>query len=126
MARSLARCDLLAERGRTDTDLSAVSRQQLVVLARHLNALPRKCPAIALPPMAHLRERRQCPTLYTSALRPDWIPELKQNYDHRRQLYRRQAGSRDWKRSDAVPAFMNLFIETGGTPGIQFSYDRSE
>ncbi|MCZ4091149.1 MULTISPECIES: hydrolase [Sinorhizobium] len=33
---------------------------------------------------------------------------------------------RDWKRSETVPAFMNLFIETGGTPGIQFSYDRSE
>nr|WP_289851343.1 isochorismatase family protein [Sinorhizobium meliloti] len=33
---------------------------------------------------------------------------------------------RDWKRSETVPAFMSLFIETGGTPGIQFSYDRSE
>ena len=31
---------------------------------------------------------------------------------------------RDWKRSETVPAFMNLFIETGGTAGIQFSYDR--
>lgn len=29
---------------------------------------------------------------------------------------------RDWKRSETVPAFMSLFIETGGTPGIQFSY----
>ena len=33
---------------------------------------------------------------------------------------------RDWKRSDTVPAFMNLFIETGGTAGIQFAYDRAE
>jgi nicotinamidase-related amidase len=33
---------------------------------------------------------------------------------------------RDWARSETVPAFMNLFIETGGTAGIQFSYDRSE
>jgi nicotinamidase-related amidase len=33
---------------------------------------------------------------------------------------------RDWKRSETVPAFMNLFIETGGTAGIQFSYDKSE
>ncbi|MCA1407328.1 hydrolase [Ensifer sp. IC3342] len=33
---------------------------------------------------------------------------------------------RDWKRSETVPAFMDLFIETGGTAGIQFSYDRSE
>jgi len=33
---------------------------------------------------------------------------------------------RDWKRSETVPAFMNLFIETGGTAGIQFSYDREE
>ena len=33
---------------------------------------------------------------------------------------------RDWKRSETVPAFMNLFIETGGTAGIQFSYDRTE
>ncbi|WP_386065942.1 hydrolase [Tahibacter sp. UC22_41] len=33
---------------------------------------------------------------------------------------------RDWQRRDTVPAFMNLFIETGGTAGIQFSYDRTE
>lgn len=33
---------------------------------------------------------------------------------------------RDWKRLETVPAFMNLFVETGGTAGIQFSYDRSE
>ena len=33
---------------------------------------------------------------------------------------------RDWQRKDTVPAFMNLFIETGGTAGIQFSYDRVE
>lgn len=33
---------------------------------------------------------------------------------------------RDWQRKDTVPAFMNLFIETGGTAGIQFSYDRTE
>ncbi|RVJ88084.1 hydrolase [Sinorhizobium meliloti] len=33
---------------------------------------------------------------------------------------------RDWKRSETVPAFMNLFIETGGTAGIQFAYDRTE
>ena len=33
---------------------------------------------------------------------------------------------RDWASKDTVPAFMNLFIETGGTAGIQFSYDRSE
>lgn len=31
---------------------------------------------------------------------------------------------RDWKRQDTVPAFINLFIETGGTAGIQFAYDR--
>lgn len=33
---------------------------------------------------------------------------------------------RDWQRRETVPAFMNLFIETGGTAGIQFSYDRTE
>lgn len=33
---------------------------------------------------------------------------------------------RDWKRSETVPAFMDLFIQTGGTAGIQFSYDRAE
>jgi nicotinamidase-related amidase len=33
---------------------------------------------------------------------------------------------RDWVRAETVPAFMNLFIETGGTAGIQFSYDRTE
>jgi nicotinamidase-related amidase len=33
---------------------------------------------------------------------------------------------RDWKRSETVPAFMNLFIETGGTAGLQFGYDKTE
>ncbi|TXH05973.1 MAG: hydrolase [Nevskiaceae bacterium] len=33
---------------------------------------------------------------------------------------------RDWQRKETVPAFINLFIETGGTAGIQFSYDRTE
>lgn len=32
---------------------------------------------------------------------------------------------RDWARTETVPAFMSPFIETGGTAGIQFSYDRS-
>ena len=31
---------------------------------------------------------------------------------------------RDWARKETVPAFINLFIETGGTAGIQFAYDR--
>ncbi len=31
---------------------------------------------------------------------------------------------RDWQRKETVPAFMNLFIETGGTAGLQFGYDR--
>lgn len=30
---------------------------------------------------------------------------------------------RDWQRKETVPAFMNLFIETGGTASIQFAYD---
>lgn len=33
---------------------------------------------------------------------------------------------RDWKRSEMVPAFIDLFIQTGGTAGIQFSYDRED
>jgi len=33
---------------------------------------------------------------------------------------------RDWNRSETAPGFMKLFIETGGTAGIQFSYDASE
>ena len=33
---------------------------------------------------------------------------------------------RDWQRQETVPAFIDLFISTGGTAGIQFSYDRSE
>jgi nicotinamidase-related amidase len=33
---------------------------------------------------------------------------------------------RDWSRQETVPAFMNLFIEIGGTAGIQFSYDKVE
>ncbi len=32
---------------------------------------------------------------------------------------------RDWARKETVPGFMSLFIETGGTAGIQFSYDKS-
>ena len=31
---------------------------------------------------------------------------------------------RDWQRTKTVPAFMNLFVETGGTAGIQFAYDK--
>ncbi|MCC7045616.1 MAG: hydrolase [Alphaproteobacteria bacterium] len=31
---------------------------------------------------------------------------------------------RDWQRKDTVPAFTSLFVETGGTAGLQFSYDR--
>ena len=33
---------------------------------------------------------------------------------------------RDWSRKETVPAFMNLFIQTGGTAGLQFAYDRTE
>ena len=32
---------------------------------------------------------------------------------------------RDWSRAETAPGFMDLFIETGGTAGIQFSYDRN-
>jgi nicotinamidase-related amidase len=31
---------------------------------------------------------------------------------------------RDWNRKETVPDFIKLFIETGGTAGIQFSYDK--
>jgi nicotinamidase-related amidase len=31
---------------------------------------------------------------------------------------------RDWIRKDTVPAFMDIFVETGGTMGLQLSYDR--
>ena len=33
---------------------------------------------------------------------------------------------RDWQRKETVPQFMELFIQTGGTAGIQFSYDKAE
>ncbi len=33
---------------------------------------------------------------------------------------------RDWQRKETVPAFMGIFIETGGTMGIQLSYDRTD
>ena len=33
---------------------------------------------------------------------------------------------RDWARKETVPAFMSLFIETGGTAGLQFAYDSAE
>lgn len=32
---------------------------------------------------------------------------------------------RDWNRKDTVPRFMDLFVETGGTAGLQFAYDRA-
>lgn len=32
---------------------------------------------------------------------------------------------RDWSRKETVPAFMDLFIKTGGTAGIQFAYDQT-
>jgi nicotinamidase-related amidase len=32
---------------------------------------------------------------------------------------------RDWSRKETVPAFMDLFIETGSTAGIQFAYDKA-
>ena len=32
---------------------------------------------------------------------------------------------RDWARKETVPAFMDLFIQIGGTAGIQFSYDKA-
>ena len=31
---------------------------------------------------------------------------------------------RDWARTDTVSAFMNLFVETGSTLGIQLFYHR--
>lgn len=33
---------------------------------------------------------------------------------------------RDWGRADTAKEFMHLFIQTGGTAGIQFSYDSGE
>ena len=33
---------------------------------------------------------------------------------------------RDWARQETVPQFMDLFIETGGTAGIQFGFDKAE
>lgn len=33
---------------------------------------------------------------------------------------------RDWARQDTVETFVNLFIETGGTPGLQFANDRDQ
>jgi nicotinamidase-related amidase len=33
---------------------------------------------------------------------------------------------RDWARKETVPRFMDLFIETGGTAGLQFGYDKAE
>jgi nicotinamidase-related amidase len=33
---------------------------------------------------------------------------------------------RDWARKETVPMFMDLFIEIGGTAGIQFSYDKAD
>lgn len=33
---------------------------------------------------------------------------------------------RDWARTETVSAFIDIFIDTGGTAGIQFAYDREE
>jgi nicotinamidase-related amidase len=32
---------------------------------------------------------------------------------------------RGWARKETVSAFMDLFVETGGTAGIQFAYDKA-
>lgn len=32
---------------------------------------------------------------------------------------------RDWQRKDTVQSFMDIFVETGGTMGLQLSYDRN-
>lgn len=32
---------------------------------------------------------------------------------------------RDWARKETAPAFMDLYIETGGTAGIQFAFDKA-
>jgi len=31
---------------------------------------------------------------------------------------------RDWARKETVPSFVDIFIETGGTAGVQFAYDK--
>lgn len=33
---------------------------------------------------------------------------------------------RDWDRKETVPDFMRLFIETGGTAGLQFANDKQD
>lgn len=33
---------------------------------------------------------------------------------------------RDWARKDTAPAFMDLFVQTGGTAGLQFAADRAD
>jgi nicotinamidase-related amidase len=33
---------------------------------------------------------------------------------------------RDWKREKTVPAFVDIVIETGGTAGLQFGYDKAK
>ena len=33
---------------------------------------------------------------------------------------------RDWQRTETVPAFIDLFISTGGTAGLQFASDKAE
>lgn len=32
---------------------------------------------------------------------------------------------RDWQRKETATAFMNLFVETGGTAGLQFAADKA-
>jgi nicotinamidase-related amidase len=33
---------------------------------------------------------------------------------------------RDWIRKETVPQFLDVFIQMGGTPAIQFSYDKAD
>jgi len=33
---------------------------------------------------------------------------------------------RDWLRAETVPAFMDIFIQTGGTMGLQLTYDKDQ
>ena len=39
-------------------------------------------------------------------------------------VLKRERIQRDWVRKETVPAFMDVFIQTGGTMGLQLAYDQ--
>lgn len=56
-----------------DTDLSNITQQQLVELAHHLNAQPRKCLGYKTPAEVFIAHLRESPTLQSGMMHLGWV-----------------------------------------------------